>query len=283
MKRMATALGAAVMVAAFAVPAAADYVRLGNIEVGYRSDSDTAYARFGGRLEGLRLVAGRSDIFCRSVVVQYDNGERQNVFSGRLDERRPVDVDLRGRARRVNAIHFLCRSDEARGGRIFVEGDAGRYRDEWQRDPEWARLWAPLFGMGAMSGPPDRDAMRGPMGGPMGRQDRGGPDRGDRDWVALGRQSFEGRNDSESTFADWNGRHVDRIALRPLETDAQCMSIVATLDGGRKVKLADGRTLERGRVTVYDLPGRERDIGKVYLRCRAVNGYRVTIEILARR
>jgi hypothetical protein len=61
------------------------------------------------------------------------------------------------------------------------------------------------------------------------------------------------------------------------------MSIVVTLDGGRKVKLADGRILERGRVSVYDLPGNARNISKIYLRCRSDRGYRVTIEILARR
>ncbi len=133
----------------------------------------------------------------------------------------------------------------------------------------------PMGDHGYMAGP-DRMAGMNHMGGP----DRMG---GDRDWSVLGRQSFEGRNDSESTFADWNGRHVDRIALRPVESDAQCMSIVATYDGGRKVKLADGRTLERGRVAVYDLPGDQHNLSKVFLRCRASSGYRVTIEILARR
>ncbi len=271
MKAVTMALGAATMAAALAAPATANYVRLGNVEVGYRADSDTAYTRFGGRLESLRLVAGRSDIVCRSVTVRFDNGEVQNVFSGRLDERRPVAVDLRGRARRVDSIRFLCRSDERRGGQIFIEGEAGQFRDEWRRDRDWDRSWAQIFGQ-------EPGGMRGP--------DRmGGPDRigGDRDWIVLGRQSFEGGNDKESTFTDWKGRHVDRIALRPLESDAQCMSIVATFDSGRKVKLADGRSLERGRIAVYDLPGNARDVSKVYLRCRAVSGYRVTIEILARR
>lgn len=280
MKAVATALGAAVVAVAFAAPAAADYVRLGSADVGYRTEGDTVYSRFGGRLENLRLIAGQSDIFCREITVQYDNGERQNVFSGRLDERQPVEVDLRGHARRIDSIRFACRSDEARGGRIFVEGDVGRFRDEWRHDRDWDHSWAALFGA-------DRDNMRGSdrMGGPgrmMGGSDRMGGG-GDRDWFPLGRQTFQGRNDRESTFTDWNGRQVDRIALRALETEAQCMSIVATFASGHKVKLADGRTLEPGRVTVYDLPGNERNITKVYLRCRALNGYRVTIEILARR
>jgi len=287
MKAMTTALGAAVMAVAFAAPAAAEYVRLGSADVSYRTDGDTVYSRFGGRLESLRLIAGRSDIYCRSIVVQYESGDRESVFSGRLDERQPVEVNLRDRARRIDSIRFACRSDESRGGRIFIEGDVGHFREEWRRDRDWDRNWAALFGS-------DRDATHGPdrMDGPG---QMGGPDRmrgadqmrdtGDRnrDWFPLGRQTFQGRNDRESSFTDWNGRHVDRIALRALETDAQCMSIVATFDGGRKVKLADGRTLERGRITVYDLPGSERNITKVYLRCRALDGYRVTIEILARR
>jgi hypothetical protein len=288
MKTITTLLGAVAFAAAFASPAAADYVRLGSVDVGYRADLDTAYNEFGGRLEGLRLIASRSDIVCRAVIVQYDNGERQNVFSGRLDERRPVDVDLRGRARRVDSIKFACRSDEFRGGRIHIEGDVGNYRDEWRRDRNWDRRWSNLLGAmmgGRMDGPdrmggPDRMSDRGRdrMGGPFGGRDR---DHGD--WSVLGTMSFEGRNDKESNFTGWNGRNVERIGLRPLETDARCMSIVATFRNGQKQKLADGRLLERGRVAVYDLPGRDRDISKLYMRCRSTEGYRVTIEVLLRR
>lgn len=301
MKAITALAGVAALAAAFTAPAMASYVRLGNVDVSYRTDTDTAYSRFGGRLESLRLTASRSDIYCRSVVVQYDNGERQNVFNGRLDERRPIDVDLRGRARKVDSIRFNCRSDEYRGGRIYVDGEVGRYRDEWRRDRDWDRLWAGLFGMGPGMGSGmgmgpgpgpdrDRDGWNGDRRGPDRDRDgwngdRRGPDRGwnDRDWISLGQQSFEGRNDKENTFAGWAGRRIERIALRPLDNDAQCMSIVATLEGGRKIKLADGRLLERGRVTTYDLPGHDRNLAKLYLRCRAVNGYRVTIEILTRR
>jgi hypothetical protein len=273
MNRITTTLMAAAMAAGISAPAMADYVRLGSVDVGFRNDSDTAYTRFGGRMESLRLTASRSDIFCRSVIVRYDNGEVQNVFSGRLDERRPVDVDLRGRARRVDNIHFLCRSDEFRGGKIFIEGEVGRYRDEWRRDRDWDRMWSGLFG-----GMGRDDRGHGDRGrGDMGRGDMG------RDWVSLGRLSFEGRNDRESTFTGWEGRHLDSIALRPVDGDARCMSIVATFDGGRKVKLADGRPLEQGRMTMYNLPGYDRNLAKLYMRCRALGDYRVTIEIFAHR
>ncbi len=296
MKTVNTLLGAAVFAAVVAAPAAAEYVRLGSVDVGYRADNDTAYSRFGGRLESLRLIASRSDIFCRAVVVQYENGERQNVFSGRLDERQPVDVDLRGRARKVDSIAFACRSNEFRGGHIYIEGDVGHFRDEWRRDRDWDRLWSGLFGGGrGPDGPMAGPGPRGPMGGHgsmSGHGDMGHGDMGmgqgptgdpERDFVSLGSMSFEGRNDKESNFAGFAGRHIERLAFRPRETDAQCGSIVATFDGGRKAKLADGRTLQRGRLNFYDLPGDQHNLSKIYLRCHAVNGYQVTIEIFARR
>src|SRR5262249_4075524 len=118
-------LGTALSFAA-ASPALADFVRLGSVDVGYRMDRDTSWSRFGGHMEGLRFVAGGSDILCRNVVVTYGNGDRQNVFRGMLSERQPVDIDVRGGARRVSRIDFTCRSDRFRGGKIYVAADVGR-------------------------------------------------------------------------------------------------------------------------------------------------------------
>jgi hypothetical protein len=275
------------MALGIAAPAMADYVRLGSVDVGYRADMDTAYSRFGGRMESLRLTASRSDIYCRSVIVRFDNGETQNVFSGMLDENRPVDVDLRGRARRVDNISFLCRSDGFRGGKIYVAGEVGRYRDEWRRDRDWDTTWSVMFGGGMDSDHHDWDGdhrgdgdhhddgdRRGDWGGGMGASD----------WVSLGTQSFEGRNDRESNFTGWAGRHVDRVGFRPVNGDARCMSIVATLEDGQKVKLVSGvYMMQRGRMAVFDLPGDHRNVTKLYMRCRAISDYSVTIEAFARR
>jgi hypothetical protein len=282
MKTVYALIGAATLAAAVASPAAADYVRLGSVDVSFRADHDTAYTEFGGRLESLRLIASRSDIFCRAIVVQYDNGDRQNVFSGRLDERTPVNVDLAGRARRVSSINFACRSNQYRGGQIYIEGEVGRWRDEWRHDRNWDKRWSGLFG-GGMMGP------GGSMGGPGGMRGPGGPGgmmgpggmRGNGGFVSLGTMSFEGRNDRESTFTGFAARHVERLAFRPLETDAQCGSIVATFEDGQKAKLADGRMLRRGQMNFYDLPGYRRNLTKVYMRCRAMGGWRVSIEVFA--
>jgi len=104
------------------------------------------------------------------------------------------------------------------------------------------------------------------------------------DWISLGTQTFEGRHDRESNFLGWGGHHVDRIAFRPIDNDAKCMSIVATFENGDKFKIVSGEAyFRRGDMAVYDLPGRHRDITKLYMRCRALGDWRVGIEIFARR
>jgi hypothetical protein len=258
MKRATLLAMAAAMTVGVSVPALADYVRLGSVDVGYRTDADTAYTRFGGRMESLRLTADRSDIFCRSIRVRYANGDVDNVFHGALREDRPVNVDLRGRAARVDSIRFVCRSDEFRGGKIYIAAEVGRYGDEWRHHRDWDRLWSGIFGM-VHPGP------------------------GHDEWISLGRESFEGRHDSESTFAGWRGRSVDRIGLRPLDSDAACSRIVATFESGRHADLPRSGRMEQSRVTVIDLPGRNRDLRNLYLQCHALGDRRVTIEILVRR
>lgn len=265
--RMKVLALAAVMTAGLAAPALADYVRLGSVDVGYRVDRDTSFLRFAGGLEGLRLTADRSDINCRRIVVTYGDGRRDNLFSGRLREDTPVYVDLAGGTRRVNRIDFVCRSDDRSGGRIYINGDLGRYRDEWRRDPYWAGIWSTIFGSD------DR-------GGGYGRDDY---DRDNNEWVSVGRERFEGRRDRESTFAGWAGRSVDRIGLRPLDGDARCRRVVVRFANGRTADLYGADYLQRGRVTRLDLPGGDRNVVSINLACRAVGDYDVTIDILARK
>jgi hypothetical protein len=273
MRRAMLVAMTAAMTVGFAAPALADYVRLGDVDVGYRTDLDTAYSRFGGPVESLRFTADRNDVFCRSIRVRYANGQMDDVFHGRLSEDRPVDVDVQGRARRIDSVDFVCRSDGYRGAKIYIAADVGRYRDEWRRDRNWDRMWSGLFGMGpGMHGPGDRHDRDGMMGSD--------------DWISLGVESFEGRNDKESTFAGgWRGHSVDRIALRPLNADARCMRVVVTYQSGRKQKVENylPGVMERGRLAVINLPGRDRDIRDLFMRCRAVNDYSVRIEILVRK
>src|ERR1700749_4727795 len=106
MKRSRIFGAAALATLGFAAPALADFVKLGSVDVGYRTDRDTKWTRFGGAMEGLRLEADRSDVKCRSIVAHFADGSSQNVFTGQLVENRPIVVDVRGGMRRVNDVTF---------------------------------------------------------------------------------------------------------------------------------------------------------------------------------
>jgi hypothetical protein len=260
------AAASAAMTFGFAAPASAAFVRIGSVDVGYHTDRDTTWNQFGGRMEGLRLEASRSDIKCRSIVAVYGNGKRDRVFSGQLDEGRPVYVDLAGGSRYLNRIEFACRSDEFRGGRINIMADVGRYRDEWQRSPNWKRLWSSIFG--AVSAP------SASFGVDWAGQN---PD----NWVSLGRESFEGRADREDNFAGWAGHKVNRIALRPIDSNARCSYVRARFGNGSSANLNAPSAMNRGGFYVMDLPGKKRNVVSLTLACHSLEGHRVSIEIFA--
>jgi hypothetical protein len=250
---------AALLAGGASAPAMADYVRIGSVDVGFRMDRDSAWSRFGGGMEGLRLIASNSDIACRNIRVTFGDGTQQNVFNGVLQEESPVDVDLRGGVRRVQRIDFACRSDRAEGGKIFLAADVGRYRAEWQRSPEWTTTWSRVFtGWNGSSDP--------------------------NSWVSLGRQRFEGR-EVESSFAGLNGRSVDRIGLRAVNADAHCARVRVTFGNGntRELDVSQLGHMEQGRVYRIDLPGGERNIVRLAMVCRPVGAPGVAVEILARK
>jgi hypothetical protein len=192
----------------------------------------------------------------------YGNGERQRVYSGKLYKDQSVDADVQGRQRRVERLTMSCSASSPRGAEIRIGANIGRFRQAWDKTKFWAMRFT-------------RDAEHR-----LGMSD----DRDHNGWVTIGRENFRGRHDAETASTGWHGRSVDRIALRPVDNDARCMRVSATFDNGRTRNLDVNRkdVMERGRLTVIDLPGNERNLRSVDLRCRAVGDRDVTIEILAR-
>jgi hypothetical protein len=104
-------------------------------------------------------------------------------------------------------------------------------------------------------------------------------------WVRLGAERFEGGMDRESRFAGWAGRSVDRIGLRSMNGFARCARVRATFHNGHTRDL-DTSGLYRmvpGRVYRIDLPGGDRNLVDLQLKCRALGQYAVSVEILARK
>ena len=254
MKLTRMAALAAVLAVGASVPALAAWDTIGSVDVGFRHDNDVKHFDFGGSVEGLRLRADQSDVNCRSVNATFGNGQTRQIFSGRLQAGRASNVDLPGAARNITRLDFSCGASARRGGTIQVMANVGRYRAEWMRGPNWGATWAHVVNWGS-------NAIN--------------------DWKLAGDARFVGRNDSESTFTGWRGRGSDAIALKPLDANARCSQVVATFANGNTQNLAfhNGDVLRQGEFNAVDLPGDRRNVTSLYMKCRATDAARVTVQI----
>jgi hypothetical protein len=260
MKIAGSAGFAALFCLGLAAPALAAWDSLGTVNVDGRpgTDRDARTFNMGGPVERLQLRAERSDIECRSVRARFGNGNRRDIFHGRLREGRTVDIDMPGNARNLNRLAFACTALDRRGGTIRISADVGRYRNDWMRGPNWRSTWARMFNWGSNMA---------------------------NDWRLVGTERFEGRRDSERAFTGWRGVNADAVALKPLEADARCNRVVARFRNGRSqtLNINHGDILRRGMYYKLDLPGRQRDLTSLTLRCSAVGAGRVSVQIFTSR
>ncbi len=217
-------------------------------------DRETRRFDLGGSVERLQFRASRGDIECRSVTAMFGNGRTSQVFQGRLREGRPVNVDMPGVARDLRGLSFACTSVNRRDAMIQISADVGRYRNDWMAGPNWRGTWARMFNWGSNT---------------------------INNWQQIGRETFQGRGDTETVFAGFRGRRTDSIALMPVNADARCSSVTARFANGRtqRLNIRNGDMLRRGMYNEVDLPGNMRDLSSLSLRCRATNAANVTINI----
>jgi hypothetical protein len=256
-----TILLASALSCALAAPAMADWYRIGGVDVGHHRDRDVTYSRFGGGVDRLRFDTHESDVNCRSVRATFRNGTSREVFSGWLRAGHSEVVELPGDRRHVEKLIFKCRATARRGATIAISADVSSYRDEWRHSPNWDRIWSRVFHWDP------RMAWN------------------DNDWVSVGTETFEGRNDREQAVAGWSGRSVDRIAVKPLNADARCSRITARFGNGKRrdLDVDAGMRMVQGRGYTFDLPGDERNVRSVVLHCTPVDRRSVRIEVLARK
>ncbi len=104
-------------------------------------------------------------------------------------------------------------------------------------------------------------------------------------WVRLGFERFQGPRDRETQFAGWGGRSVERIGLRALDGFMRCTRVRAEFGNGNVRDLDTGGLYRMvpGRVYRIDLPGNDRKVVRLTLRCRALGQYAASVEVLARK
>jgi hypothetical protein len=253
MNRTRLAVLAAVLCMGAVTPALAEWDSIGSVTISGR-DRDVRNFDLGGPVDAISLRVENNGVDCRSITATFRNGATRQIFSGRLYENRPKSIDLPGNNRNIKRLAFHCSAGRYRDATIRIAADVGSHRDEWRRNPDFARVWAKMFNWGS-------NAVN--------------------NWRLAGQVSFEGRRDSESAFTGWRGHDVDSIALKPLDASARCSRVTAMFGNGRArvLNVDSGDHMRRGQFYKVNLPGDHRDLRSLNLRCRATDARRVTMQI----
>jgi hypothetical protein len=181
MKKTRVLALAAALCAGAAMPAIAQpfgpidrpgFDRIGSVDFSFRSDHETQYGAFGGRVEQLAFRARNGTVTCDQITATFGNGRTRELFRGTLPRDRDIVVDLPGESRAIRRIDFQCRSLAPRVTRVDIAADIGPYRTEWRRSPDWDRVWSRMFNW-------DDDRFAGRVGCDRAALWRDGPGYGD--------------------------------------------------------------------------------------------------------
>ena len=123
MRLSATLLSAALLAGGLAVPAFADFERVGSVDFSVRDRHDSTYASFRG--DGVALTAHDADMSCESVRAMFGDGGIREIFSGMIRRGETVNIDIPGRDRRVERLDFDCRPLDRYRGSVDVAADLG--------------------------------------------------------------------------------------------------------------------------------------------------------------
>lgn len=250
---------AALLSATSAVPAmAAQWDNIGSVDIDYNLDRSHASPDFGGSVESLRFTARGGDVQCRYIRATFANGNTRDLLSGRLAQGDSKSVDLPGSGRDVKRIEFMCHTFSKAGAKVQIEANIGQYRNDWQNGPQWA-YWSRFFTNWTRA-----------------------IDNATSYWVPLGNLTYTGPSDRDNTFGSFAGRSITALAFRPVNGSALCTSANIKFANGTNARVAvnGGRPLMAGQTYKIDLPGGQRNVTNVVMRCHALGQRSVTISVL---
>lgn len=118
------------------LPAAADCNEIGQIVVHDQGEPFMRDFSLARPVERLRLKTDSSDIFCRSVLANFLDGNSQEIFDGVLQHDQFTDIELPGDDQRFQSLTFQCGALTRGSAKIHIIVDVGRYRDEWRRNSD---------------------------------------------------------------------------------------------------------------------------------------------------
>jgi hypothetical protein len=125
-----TAALLAVLLCTAAMPAQADWDRIGSIDVAARQMQEFNMEDFKGNVIG--LTARESDVMCDRVTAVFTDGNMRRLFRGKLPQGLSIRIDLPPGA--VQRVTFNCHAVRGSEATIDLAADNG-----FQNDPAQSR------------------------------------------------------------------------------------------------------------------------------------------------
>jgi hypothetical protein len=116
-----TAALLAVLLCTVAIPAEADWDRIGSIDVAARQMQEFNMENFKGNVIG--LTARESDVMCDRVTAIFADGDTRRLFRGKLPKGLSIRVDLPPGA--VQRVTFSCHAIRGSEATIDLAADNG--------------------------------------------------------------------------------------------------------------------------------------------------------------
>lgn len=210
--------------------------------------TNASLSDFGGPVERLSFVSNR-DVDCDHITVRYQDGRRQDVFSGMLYSGERQNILLPGGLDPVSDVRLTCRADDEFGARLSLTAEVSPYGTTAHSYPSVIRR--------------DPDASSAVTLQPIAEPDFG-------HWA------------NHSIMVSGDGeRELNAIALQPVGADAQCRRLTTTFDDGSSsiTTVNDGAPLREGEIYRVHVDGRDRGLNGIGLTCEARNNESVTIKV----
>ena len=126
----------AAIVAALALPAAAEVHQIGSVNIASDHFTDVSWEHFEGAVQELQFVAQGDDITCDHISVTYRDGTTHQVWRGTMVKDSIETITFPEGDSRMKHVDFACKAQSVDGARVALSAVSQGWDDRmWAREP----------------------------------------------------------------------------------------------------------------------------------------------------
>ncbi len=126
----------AAIVAALALPAAAEVHQIGSVNIANDHFTDVSWEHFEGAVQELQFVAQGDDITCDHISVTYRDGTTHQVWRGTMVKDSIETITFPEGDSRMKHVDFACKAQSVDGARVALSAVSQGWDDRmWAREP----------------------------------------------------------------------------------------------------------------------------------------------------